>query len=102
MAPDRKADPSRRFDWRRLAQSGLSVWVDGARGAGTADPRAFRAAAARFGYRSDDERDWTMAAVAVARAFRRRFRPWDAAEGPLDEAGLAQLQGLAERWPARR
>ncbi|HHL21754.1 MAG TPA: N-acetylmuramoyl-L-alanine amidase, partial [Aliiroseovarius sp.] len=26
MAPLRKADPGRRFDWRRLALGGLSVW----------------------------------------------------------------------------
>ena len=28
MAPDRKSDPGRRFDWRRLALQGLSIWPD--------------------------------------------------------------------------
>jgi N-acetylmuramoyl-L-alanine amidase len=28
MAPDRKGDPGARFDWRRLALRGLSVWPD--------------------------------------------------------------------------
>jgi N-acetylmuramoyl-L-alanine amidase len=28
MAPDRKADPGPRFDWRRLALGGLSVWPE--------------------------------------------------------------------------
>ncbi|MEO8245058.1 MAG: N-acetylmuramoyl-L-alanine amidase [bacterium] len=28
LAPMRKADPGRRFDWRRLALQGLAVWPD--------------------------------------------------------------------------
>ena len=28
MAPSRKGDPGRRFDWRRLALQGLSVWPE--------------------------------------------------------------------------
>ena len=28
MAPGRKSDPGARFDWRRLAHAGLSVWPD--------------------------------------------------------------------------
>jgi N-acetylmuramoyl-L-alanine amidase len=31
MAPDRKADPGPRFDWRRLARAGLSVWPEARR-----------------------------------------------------------------------
>jgi N-acetylmuramoyl-L-alanine amidase len=42
MAPDRKADPGPRFDWRRLARAGLSVWPEPvAPGDFAADARAF-------------------------------------------------------------
>ncbi len=76
MSPDRKADPGPRFDWRRLALSGLSVWPE------PAVPGDFRADALRFGY-PDHTTDM------ILRAFRLRFRPW--ATGPIDavDAGLA-------------
>jgi len=76
MAPARKADPGARFDWRRLAQGGLSVWpLPAIPGDFTADLRA-------FGYPE-------AAPADVLAAFRRRFRPW--ASGPADrvDAGLA-------------
>lgn len=76
MAPDRKADPGPRFDWRRLARQGLSVWP------GPRSPGDFRADLARFGYPAAAE-------ATLLQAFRLRFRPW--AQGPVTqvEAGLA-------------
>lgn len=85
MAPGRKADPGPRFDWRRLAQRGLSVWPT---------PRApgdFRADALRFGYPP-------VADELLLAAFRLRFRPW--AEGPLSTEDAALAADLAARWPA--
>lgn len=81
MAPGRKTDPGGRFDWRRLARAGLSVWPQTAV---AADIRSFRAAALRIGYAAD------VADDALLAAFRLRFRPM--ARGPLDavDAGLAQ------------
>ena len=73
MAPGRKADPGPRFDWRRLARAGLSVWPEDHSGA-TAAPEAFRSAVLRFGYPD-------VADDALLSAFRLRFRPW--AEGTL-------------------
>jgi N-acetylmuramoyl-L-alanine amidase len=84
MAPERKADPGPRFDWRRLARAGLSVWPE------TAPPGDFAADLAAFGY-PDAE------AQALLAAFRLRFRPWG--RGPLEDAdrGLAAgLRRLAE------
>lgn len=83
MAPGRKGDPGPRFDWRRLALAGLSVWPE---------PRApgdFRADLRRFGYPD-------VADDLLLRAFRLRFRPW--AAGPLDRADAALAADLAARF----
>ncbi len=93
MAPERKQDPSGRFDWRALARSGLSVWADTPAAAGPPDPAAFADAARAFGYPP-------AAPDALLAAFRRRFRP--GATGPLEARDVATLVALASRWPARR
>ncbi len=94
MAPGRKADPGRAFDWRRLARAGLSVWPEGAAAAAPADAARFAAAAARFGYPAGE-------AAALA-AFRRRFRPGAAEAAPLSGADVALIEALAARWPVAR
>lgn len=84
MAPDRKADPGPRFDWRRLALQGLSVWPEiGVAGDFVAD-------LARFGYPQ-------VASEILLTAFRLRFRPW--ARGPLDEVDRALAADLARHYP---
>jgi N-acetylmuramoyl-L-alanine amidase len=77
MAPDRKGDPGPRFDWRRLALQGLSVWPSDVAGF-VADLRA-------FGYPD-------AAPKTLLTAFRLRFRPW--ARGPMDETDRALAAGL--------
>ncbi|MCP5039022.1 MAG: N-acetylmuramoyl-L-alanine amidase [Rhodobacteraceae bacterium] len=85
MAPMRKSDPGRRFDWRRLALSRLAVWPD--KGAGTApDVDDFLKAAQHFGYWAE------YGFEAVHLAFRQRFRPQ--AEGPLDGVDMAMIYSL--------
>jgi N-acetylmuramoyl-L-alanine amidase len=86
MAPGRKADPGARFDWRRLALGGLSVWPQGAKLRPTFD---FIKDARRFGY-PDAGEDLVLA------AFRLRFRPW--AKGPLDEMDASMMADLADRF----
>lgn len=93
MAPERKADPGPRFDWRRLARQGLSVWAGG----GGGDPPgadtgadAFAAAAHRFGYRA--------AGAPLLTAFRLRFRP-HALGLPLSTADVAMMTALARHHP---
>ena len=78
MAPARKRDPGPRFDWRRLALQGLSVWPKPKQDGDT----DFLAALRRFGYPD-------ASPEALLTAFRLRFRPW--ASGPLDatDANLA-------------
>lgn len=87
MAPDRKRDPGPRFDWRRLALSGLSVWPAPRWGA---PESAFLPAAQAFGYPA-------LAPDLVLQAFRLRFRPW--ARGPLDRVDAALAADLAHRFP---
>ncbi|MEL6283009.1 MAG: N-acetylmuramoyl-L-alanine amidase [Pseudomonadota bacterium] len=69
VAPGRKIDPGEKFDWLRLARSGLALGPPQtiAR-SGERSWASFRRAATEFGYG-----DW--ADEAVLDAFRRRFRP---------------------------
>jgi N-acetylmuramoyl-L-alanine amidase len=95
MAPGRKADPGRRFDWRRLALKGLSVWPApeedvATEGAGPEVTRAFVAAARAFGYPD-------LSPDTLCEAFRLRFRPW--ARGPLDGTDVTLAEDLAARFP---
>lgn len=86
MAPGRKRDPGARFDWRRLALDGLSVWPGRSAPSATAD---FIADASRFGYPG-------AGAELVLPAFRMRFRPW--AKGPLDAVDAGMMADLAGRF----
>ena len=89
LAPGRKADPGPRFDWRRLALSGLSIWPEARVEAPFAD------SAARFGYPVAE-----AGPDAVLRAFRLRFRP--GAAGPEDAWDRALAADLARRFPVDR
>lgn len=98
MAPGRKIDPGLRFDWRRLALSGCSVWPSSSACAHSseevsqeADDARFRAAMAAFGYTA------TTDPALLLQSFRLRFRP--AHSGPLDHTDLAMITDLAERFP---
>jgi N-acetylmuramoyl-L-alanine amidase len=81
MAPERKADPGPRFDWRRLALQGLSVWPE------PGLPGELAADLAAFGYPE-------AAPETLLTAFRLRFRPW--ARGPLDDTDRALAAGLRQ------
>jgi len=94
MAPGRKSDPGRRFDWRRLARGGLSVWPEplGA-DASAPDATRFAAALATFGYPEAAEGD-------LLGAFRDRFRP--GAAGPLSAADMGIAAALARNCAVDR
>ena len=85
MAPQRKGDPGRRFDWRRLALQGLAVWPK------PGEPGDFRADLRAFGYPDAPEAD-------LLTAFRLRFRPWGTGGLTRDDRALAAgLADLAKR-----
>lgn len=78
MAPSRKGDPGVRFDWRRLALQGLSIWPSAM---GDAD-RALSHSLAAIGYPDAD----TQAALD---AFRLRFRPFAKGNETAQDRALA-------------
>lgn len=81
MAPGRKGDPGRRFDWRRLALQGLSVWPDA-----PGDPaQPLDHSLDAIGYPQAPD-------AARLTAFRLRFRPW--ATGPEVPQDRAQADSV--------
>ena len=91
MAPGRKQDPGRWFDWQDLAKEGLAVY----RGAPHSRLLPFAEAAERFGYRRPEGE---AEAQTLLEAFRQRFRP--KASGPLNEDDVQILSDLAQTYPA--
>jgi N-acetylmuramoyl-L-alanine amidase len=101
VAPGRKRDPGEKFDWRRLARRGLSVWLDPeqvGQDSGQGGAARFQAAARGFGYDAPDSGAWCEKTRAVWHAFAMRFLPFDA-DAPPHGAGVAHLERLAARWP---
>lgn len=91
MAPGRKIDPGPRFDWRRLALEGLSVWPVSDNGRQVPDPARFAAAMKAFGHTATDD------PVLLLKTHRLRFRPHF--DGPLDATDMAMIADLAARFP---
>ncbi len=104
IAPGRKIDPGEKLDWRRLALGGFGVWIDPPVVVDNTpgDAASFRNAADRFGYAVDDGAGWTEALQDVWQAFAMRFLGGSPLFGlPPTAGGVAHLEALAERWPAK-
>jgi len=95
MAPGRKRDPGPRFDWRRLARRGLSVWP-GEVSLATHDQGSFREFAYIFGYPTN------IGQTELLRAFRMRFRSRNEEGDRPDETDIALIRDLAYRFPVDR
>lgn len=90
LAPGRKIDPGRRFDWKRLARGGLAVWPERRE----APTTRFQTDARAFGYTAEVEEK------VLLESFRQRFRPWG--QGPLEPADAGMMADLAMRFPVDR
>lgn len=85
LAPGRKCDPGPRFDWARLARSGLAASAAPC-AAPAASPDAFRVLARSAGYTAPVNDSTLLAAV------RLRLRSF--ARGPLCDADMQALAGF--------
>jgi len=95
VAPDRKADPGERFDWRGLAANGVGLWPEDAANSDIiADSSAaVRAALATIGYRVAPTCGLDPPLAVVLRAFQRHWRP-DSVTGEADVSTLERLAAV--------
>jgi len=84
MAPERKSDPGRRFDWVRLAREGLALAVPE-----PGSDVALSESLSAIGYPVEASADASLA------AFRARFRPW--ARGEESQADRRLAAAVADR-----
>jgi N-acetylmuramoyl-L-alanine amidase len=101
VAPGRKTDPGELFPWKRLAESGLGIWVE-ARGGDDA-PLTLRSsgpavatlqqALASYGYGIEATGAYDERTVAVVEAFQRHFRQSNV-DGIADAETQAILRAL--------
>ncbi|MCY3726243.1 MAG: N-acetylmuramoyl-L-alanine amidase [Rhodobacteraceae bacterium] len=91
MAVGRKQDPGRKFDWRGLALSNLSIWSDCGI-SGTIDKSEFITLTESFGYSSPKDMSEEESLRYLLDSFRSRFRPW--ASGELNEYDIGCLREL--------
>ncbi|NVO27166.1 N-acetylmuramoyl-L-alanine amidase [Donghicola sp. C2-DW-16] len=93
VAPGRKVDPGRRFDWQGLSLRGHGVWP---RPTGQEDAcwHTFATALRDYGYTAQAEPE------VLLDAFRMHFRPWG--RGGLSGADVAAAVDLADRFAVDR
>jgi N-acetylmuramoyl-L-alanine amidase len=109
IAPSRKIDPGEKFDWRRLAESGIGLWlppepIDAQEhalelGSDTPSVREARELLARFGYGVALEGPLDADLAFVLRAFQLHFRPAKV-DSRLDRSTLVTLRRLVDALPA--
>lgn len=87
IAPRRKQDPGELFDWKRLAEAGVGLWVDGTPPR-DADESQTCALLAAFGYEVADP-------PAAIKAFQRHFRP-ACIDGVADGETVGLLKALLD------
>jgi N-acetylmuramoyl-L-alanine amidase len=104
VAPARKSDPGENFPWRRLAQSGVGLWVRpaairpgsvlkaGHRGEAVCE---LQQALAAYGYGIAETGVYDPATRNIVAAFQRHFRP-AGIDGIADQSTLATLRALGE------
>lgn len=84
IAPERKEDPGPRFDWRRLARTGLAIWPEGF---GADTPLAHSLDSIGYPQANAEKR---------LQAFRHRFLPY--AAGPETARDRCRAAAVAEAF----
>lgn len=87
VSPRRKSDPGELFDWKRLADAGVGLWVSDAPTVQAADEEV-SAMLAAYGYEIDD-------VSATLSAFQRHFRP-SRVDGLADGETVGILKALLD------
>jgi N-acetylmuramoyl-L-alanine amidase len=103
VAPLRKIDPGEKFDWARLARSGIGLWVEPAplkRGDAGIGPGysgeliyVVQEMLQRYGYGINESGDLDPPTEATIRAFQRHFRP-SRVDGRIDQSTITTLERL--------
>ncbi|MGA7458013.1 MAG: N-acetylmuramoyl-L-alanine amidase [Methyloceanibacter sp.] len=102
VAPGRKRDPGEKFDWQRLARTGIGLWVPPApveddQGLGPGDEGEMVAALQRdllaYGYGVELTTTYGTGLEKVVEAFQRHFRP-ARIDGRADRSTRATLARL--------
>lgn len=104
VAPMRKQDPGERFDWQRLARSGIGLWPGRIGASGRAilpgetgrEVRALQKRLADFGYGLKASGQYDDETVGVVTALQRHFRP-ARVDGIADGETQAVLQRIREQ-----
>ena len=102
VAPGRKRDPGEKFDWQRLAQAGIGLWVppapiEGDQGVGPGDEgetvTALQRALLAYGYAVEVTSTYGTGLEKIVEAFQRHFRP-ARIDGRADRSTIDTLNRL--------
>jgi N-acetylmuramoyl-L-alanine amidase len=103
VAPVRKKDPGEKFDWRRLAQAGVGLWVEPVpvartdRGIGLGHGGELVSLVQEllrdYGYDLEPTGDFNERTEFVVTAFQRHFRP-ERVDGRIDQSTITTLERL--------
>jgi N-acetylmuramoyl-L-alanine amidase len=104
VAPRRKIDPGEKFDWRRLHEAGVGLWVKPEPASGEAAEAvsgmelvaAFQRRLGLYGYDISETGEIDSQTSIVVRAFQRHFRP-DRVDGIIDRSTVVTLERLLAR-----
>ncbi len=109
VAPNRKIDPGEKFDWGRLAQKGIGLWVQSAPILSGGDVLALghrgeavlelQRKLAAYGYGLQISGEYGEQTQSVVKAFQRHFRP-ALIDGRADGSTAATLDALLAALPA--
>jgi N-acetylmuramoyl-L-alanine amidase len=110
VAPGRKIDPGEKFPWRRLAEEGVGLFVEPAKGndgptiglgsSGRA-VEELQAMLARYGYGIEVSGRYEQKTQSIVAAFQRHFRP-QRVDGIADGGTMATLRKLLSALDAER